>query len=387
MESRKLNQILVLLSYFLVFSCSSKLLPAQEDVTNSLIESASHSDPNSVLSVRTERIDPLDNFRKYTGGYNISNKHYWSSTIYTGKYGYIISALWILCGVSLVAICVISRTYFSEKEKTQRIRTSCSQKIDLWFILLTILFVTLIIIASSIALTGSVRFHARAESIKRIISRTASGASETLFNVSKAIESMQNIKYIYEGLENSTDLNSTAQILSEEASDIQRKAEESMRLVNSGINILEIVTIITVVVNLVAVLALLVARPLKFNPIFSWTIILCWTCTSFLWMYFGIYFFLAEFSNDTCIALDEYQLNSENSSLGSILPCSGKANKILQDVGISIHDLINQVNGKIFTIRSSEIAELQFVCNPFSGPPNYLYQPDNCLKEICMLRD
>lgn len=27
---------------------------------------------------RTRRKDPLDNLNRYTGGYNISNKHYWA---------------------------------------------------------------------------------------------------------------------------------------------------------------------------------------------------------------------------------------------------------------------------------------------------------------------
>lgn len=26
----------------------------------------------------TVRVDPLDHFKKYRGGYNITNKHYWS---------------------------------------------------------------------------------------------------------------------------------------------------------------------------------------------------------------------------------------------------------------------------------------------------------------------
>lgn len=29
----------------------------------------------------TVRIDPLDNLKKYRGGYDITNKHYWSVTL------------------------------------------------------------------------------------------------------------------------------------------------------------------------------------------------------------------------------------------------------------------------------------------------------------------
>jgi hypothetical protein len=32
----------------------------------------------SVLSRRTRRVDPLQGLRKYEGGYNITDMHYWS---------------------------------------------------------------------------------------------------------------------------------------------------------------------------------------------------------------------------------------------------------------------------------------------------------------------
>lgn len=153
---------------------------------------------------------------------------------------------------------------------------------------------------------------------------------------------------------------------------------------------------------------------------------------------------LIRFSGDTCLALDEYQLNPQKSSLGSILPCSDSANNMLEDVGTGIHNLINQViatpgdvkqhcyfvylairflplispatsatgalitqdkiafyyenkvvmsvlysqvNAEISTVRSSDMPDLEYVCNPFSGPPDYLYQPDNCSSSTINIGD
>ncbi|PNX81894.1 transmembrane protein, partial [Trifolium pratense] len=47
----------------------------------------------------TIRVDPLDNFKKYRGGFNITNKNYWSSVIFTGVYGYAIGIFFLLCGI------------------------------------------------------------------------------------------------------------------------------------------------------------------------------------------------------------------------------------------------------------------------------------------------
>ena len=98
-------------------------------------------------------------------------------------------------------------------------------------------------------------------------------------------------------------------------------------------------------------------------------------------MYFGLYYFFDKFAADTCMALDEYQLNPQNSTLGTIIPCSEKLSGsiILHDVGAGIHDIIDQVNSNIYTIKSEyPVKKLDYICNPFSGPPDYQYRPQNC---------
>ncbi|KAJ4751569.1 envelope glycoprotein B [Rhynchospora pubera] len=381
---RRRDEILVVLCFLIAVSCASciEVVPYTTGSNRNLIESNSDSS-STVLSVRTERIDPFDHFKEYKGGYNITNSHYWTSTIFTGKYGYILAALWPIGGITLA----ISSIFFAKKKRTDTRTESHFKKAQFWFIFMGILFLLLTIIASAVAITGSLRFHSSAQSIKRIISRTALEASGTLYNVTKAVESMQNLTSIYDGLANSSNLNSTAQSLSEEATNIQMKAEDSMRLVNRGINILELVTIVFVLMNLLAVLIFLVARPLKLKMVLSMIIFVCWIFTSLFWIYFGLYFFLAEFSGDTCLALDEYQLNPQNSSLGTILPCSDSANTMLEDVGTGIHNLIDQVNAEISAVRSTDMPGLEYVCNPFSGPPEYLYQPDNCSSSTIKIGD
>lgn len=36
------------------------------------------SEPLALAAQRTYRKDPLNDFKKYTGGWNISNRHYWA---------------------------------------------------------------------------------------------------------------------------------------------------------------------------------------------------------------------------------------------------------------------------------------------------------------------
>ncbi|OAY82992.1 hypothetical protein ACMD2_16595 [Ananas comosus] len=309
---------------------------------------------NSLL-IRTQRVDPLDDFKKCRGGYNITSKHYWSSTIFTGRIGYIIAALWFVGGITFSGFLLVTRICFRRKRKQNERATR---------------------VASGVIIGSSSKFHLQARSIKNIITRTAEEASTTIYNVTEAVAAMQNITELFGGRNGSDLLNSNVESLSIQASNIQAKAESSMHLVNKGINTLEVISIITVTLNMIVVLALL--------------IIVCWLSTFLLWAYFGLYFFLYEFSSDTCAALDEYQLNAENSTLSSILPCRERfsADTVLQDVGEEIHDTIDQVNEHILSLGSSFLSEIAYVCNPFSGAPdNYTYQPENCSSNTTKIGD
>ncbi|CAM0874980.1 unnamed protein product [Alopecurus aequalis] len=337
---------------------------------------------DSDLSRRTRRIDPLDGLRKYEGGYNITNEHYWSSTIFTGRSGYIIAALWIISGILFTGFLLASKIFIAKRHERYDGMDYFLDRYHLWSVVLFILLAACSITASAIALHGAVRFHSRAESIKEIVGRTALEATATIYNITGAIERMENTSKLYSNSSQAFDhLNSTVVALNSEAVEIQAKAEKNMRLVSKGINTLELVTILTVALNLVAALVLLVGRALRLQKLYYFCIALCWVLTALFWMYFGLYYFLDKFAGDTCAALEEYQLNPKNSTLGSIIPCSEKfsGSVLLHDVGAGIHDIIDQVNSNIYSIKSEYgVRQLDYICNPFTGPPEYRYRPENC---------
>lgn len=337
---------------------------------------------DSDLSRRTRRIDPLDGLRKYVGGYNITNEHYWSSTIFTGRFGYIIAALWVIGGSLFAGFLLVSKIFFAERKERYGVIDNFLDKYHILSVICLILLAAFAIVASSIALYGAVRFHSRAESIKEIVGRTAFEAAATIYNITGAIERMENTSRLYSNSSKAFDhLNSTVQTLNSEAVEIQEKAEKNMRLASKGINTVEAVTIATVTLNLVAVLALLVARPLRLHKLYYLCIALCWALTALFWMYFGLYYFFDKFAGDTCAALEEYQLNPKNSTLGTIIPCSEKlyGGMILHNVSAGIHDIVDQVNSNIYSIKSQYgVKQLDYICNPFTGPPEYRYRPENC---------
>ncbi|KAM2064349.1 hypothetical protein ACFX16_027754 [Malus domestica] len=109
------------------------------------------------------RPDPLRHLKSYNGGYDITNKHYWASTAFTGVHGYVIAGVWLLCGL-VFTICIA----FLKKPS---IRSTCPIKhfLDRNFILmfiLLLLFTILAIVASSLVLVENERSMKRTEKVK-----------------------------------------------------------------------------------------------------------------------------------------------------------------------------------------------------------------------------
>ncbi|KAH0457440.1 hypothetical protein IEQ34_012755 [Dendrobium chrysotoxum] len=106
-----------------------------------------------LASERTERRDPLNNFKDYTGGWNISNRHYWASVGFTAAPLFIIALVWfVIFGLILIS----SACYYC----------CCRRPIDSYsrvayaISLILLLFFTLAAIVGCILLyNGQGKFH------------------------------------------------------------------------------------------------------------------------------------------------------------------------------------------------------------------------------------
>ncbi|KAK7325085.1 hypothetical protein VNO77_29154 [Canavalia gladiata] len=331
----------------------------------------------------TIRVDPLDNFKKYRGGFNITNKHYWSSVIFTGVYGYALGALCLLCGIIYGSFLVITKVCLKSDGGTRKKKTfPCNYKsCDLSLVPLAILLTIFAIAATGLVLAGSARFHSEAKTSVNIIIKTANEASETIHNTTGALKDMENnFMEANVNAEASVYLDSTTERLDDASANIEKQAKKNRRLINKGLKLVFVITTTIISFNLVAVTALSVSGVLRLRRALHMLLVFCWLMTVICWLFFGVYFFLEKFSSDACTALDNFQENPYNNSLSSILPCDEllSAKSVLSDVSAGIYDLVNEVNANISALQATSDMNLVHVCNPFSEPPQYLYQPENC---------
>ncbi|KAK1430486.1 hypothetical protein QVD17_13256 [Tagetes erecta] len=335
----------------------------------------------------TVRPDPLEHLRKYRGGYDITNVHYWSSTAYTGIAGYVLGALWLLFGVVLGIFLVATTCCKTNKKLKKHKAPTFHKQYYLWHIIVACFFTLLAIVGTGLVLGGNAKFHSRTDKIIDIIIDTADDASKIIYNTTEAMKMTQtNLRGINAAATTTRFLESTSRRLNFTADDIQRQARKNRHRIDLGLRILYIVSTVIFAINLVAVIALTTVGVIKIRRILHILIVFCWLITVLCWVFFGAYFFLSRFARDTCTALEGFQNNPYNNSLSSILPCDQllSAESVLNDVSAGVYNLVNQVNANI--LRTQQYSSFG-VCNPFSGPPEYNYQPNNCSENHIRIGD
>ncbi|VFQ72485.1 unnamed protein product [Cuscuta campestris] len=360
---------LVLILYILLSFNYTSLQAFKLGPDRQLIEVSNSSEESD----DTVRVDPLDRLNKYRGGYDIRNLHYWSSTVFTGIYGYAIGVAWLLCGF-FYGIFLLVRIFCSKRRCTRK-TISCQKQCYLWLFTSAIFFTILAVIASGVVLGGNARFHSRTDKVVDIIIDTADGASDTIYNTTKAMKEMS-VTIGGGGAESTRFLTSTSTTLDARAADIQRQARKHRKDIEKGLRIVYIVSTVIVSLNLVALIALSVSGLLRFKRTLYSLIVLCWILTVLCWFLFGIYFFINKFAGDTCRAFESFQQDPYNSSLSLILPCDElvSAKSVMGVVSGGIYRIVSQVNKRI----SKSYGNFAQICQPFSRPPEYAYQADNC---------
>ncbi|KAJ8755451.1 hypothetical protein K2173_019249 [Erythroxylum novogranatense] len=353
----------------------------------------------------TVRVDPLDNFKKYRGGYDITNKHYWSSTVFTGISGYAIAIVWLLIGILYGSFLLAVLCCCKSRRNRQLKHTSpCFKQryIWIWRIFFSVLFTILAITASGLVLGGNAKYNSQAKTVLNIIIDTVNGASETIYNATRAMKGIRdNLGSTNQSIignfgasgksisDASYFLTSISEKLDAEAANIHRQVKNNSRLIDEGLQIVYITTKVIIAWSLVGLIAgSVIGISRSRRRALRLIIVVCWFLTALCWLFFGLYFFLDNFSIDTCTALENFEENPYNSSLTSILPCDEllSAQPVLSNVGAGVYNLVNQINANLLAIQGSSTTFFS-ICNPFTAPPDNQYEPDDCPANTIRIKD
>ncbi|XP_049410215.1 uncharacterized protein LOC125873346 [Solanum stenotomum] len=320
-----------------------------------IVEAPVQSSSLILAAERTYRKDPLNGFKRYNGGWNIDDRHYWASVAYTAVPFFITTLIWfVIFGLCLLFICICSRCCKREPYGY----SSMAYALSLIFLAL---FTIATIIGCVILYTGQEKFHSSTLNTLDYVVHQANVTADTLMNVSVYLAAAKqlavdrilipanvqtDIDYVQ------TKITSSASTLSTKTADNKDDIEHLIESVRTALIVLSVAMLALTFLGFVfSMFGMQVF--VYILVIFGWilitgTLILC-----------GIFLVLHNVTADTCVAMDEWIQNpTAHTALDDILPCVdyATAQETLtksKEVTYNLVDIVNQVITNVSNINFS----------------------------------
>nr|GMD24861.1 uncharacterized protein LOC109156800 [Ipomoea batatas] len=315
--------------------------PANEGLTSTLV----------LAGNRTKRPDILARFRKYRGGWDIANKHYWASVGFTGAAGFILSVVWFVSfGLALVVHHCIGWSI-----NIKGTESHCSERICL--IVLIVLTCTAAI-GCILLSVGQDKFHVESLGTLKFVVNQSDYTVLTLRNVTEYLTLAKTVKVAQIFLPSNVmdDIDRLNEDLNDAADMLEEKTNDNSDRIRG-----------------------------VFNVVF---IISGWLLVSVTFILCGVFVVIDNAISDTCVAMGEWVDNPHaETALSNILPCVDQrtSNRTLVKSKQVVVDIVNIVNGFIDTYANSNPTDPHnSIYYNQSGPlmPHLCYPYDSQLHDL-----
>lgn len=332
----------------------------------------------ALAAQRTFRKDPLNGFQIYTGGWNISNHHYWASVGYTAGPLFAVAAVWFLgFGICLLVICMCHICHRSKSIGYSRVAYILS--------LIFLLFFTIMAIIGCVMLySGQIRYNkSTTETLAYVMSQADSTVSQ-LKAISDYLTSARQIGVLHVTLPANvqTEIDQIGAKLSTSIATITDKATSSSNNIRNFLNSVRVALIVVSIVMLILTFLGLASSIFGMQVIVYTLVILGWILVTGTFILSGTFLLLHNATADTCVAMSEWvERPSSNTALDEILPCTDNATAQetlmrSKEVTGQLVELINTVVSNVSNINFSPVFVqmyynqsgplLPLLCNPFN---------------------
>lgn len=356
---------------------AKRVLLAETDGSN---EEATLNSTYLILAAkRTYRKDPLDDFKKYTGGWNISNTHYWASVAFTSAPFFVIAAAWfIIFGLCLSLICLCYCCCSKEPYGYSKLAYALS--------LIFLIFFTISAIVGCIVLyTGQGKFHSSTKSTLKYVVNVSHTTVENLRNVSGYLSAAKQISVNQVILPPSiqSDIDRIQTKINSSAITLDTRTRDNAHNINSLLDAVRLALIIIAAAMLVLTFLGFLLSLFGMQALVYILVIIGWIFVTGTFVLCGIFLVLHNVSADTCVAMNQWVRNpTAHTALDDILPCvdNATAQETLtrsKEVTSQLVNVINQVItnvsnrnfppnfGPLYYNQSGPL--LSILCNPFNA--------------------
>ncbi|KAJ3700773.1 hypothetical protein LUZ61_004478 [Rhynchospora tenuis] len=298
---------------------------------------------------RTRRHDFLNKFRLYVGGWDITNKHYWSSVAFTGVSGFSFAAIWFLCFGATLSL------HFCRKWRGKAKERELSSA---WLALL-ILFTCAASTGCILLTVGQNKFNSEAIETLNFVANQSDFTVQTLKNVTDFLSFARTINVGPVNLPSDVQqqIDKVKGDLTDAAGTISQKTQENYRRIRLVIG--DVRHMLIVVASLMLVLALLgflfsVCGHRHAIYIF---VISGWFLVTMTFLLFGVFVIIQSAAEDTCTAMDEWvRYPQAETALSNLLPCVDEriTNQTLYQSKEVVVQMVKIVNRVISSIGRSQ---------------------------------
>ncbi|CAH1423013.1 unnamed protein product [Lactuca virosa] len=340
------------------------------ETERAVLETGSNDENSSLILAdkRTRRKDPNNDFKYYTGGWNISNEHYVSSVSFTAVPLFAIAVIWFVgFGLFLLLTCCCYCCFRRRPYGYSRIAYTLS-------LIFLSLFTISTIVGCVVLYTGQGKFN---DSTTDTLDYVVSQSNDTVYK----LNNVSSILFVAKGIEvNQASLPSDIknhidkvhEMIKGAAQNLKfetRKNENDIKRVLKDVRLALI--IIAAVMLLVALLGFLFSI-LGLQVLVYILVILGWILVTSTLILCGIFLALHNVMGDTCVAMDEWVQNPmAHTALDDILPCvdNTTAQETLsqsKDVTFQLVAIVNNIITNVSNIDPPPFAH--FLSYNQSGP-------------------
>uniref|UniRef100_A0A1J3DA60 Transmembrane protein n=1 Tax=Noccaea caerulescens TaxID=107243 RepID=A0A1J3DA60_NOCCA len=386
-RSKRVFILVCILSSFLLVATATSITEEEEGVEEwraSVKERflAEENELNSSLILaakRTKRKDPEENFKLYTGGWNISNTHYWTSVAYTAAPFITIALVWfVFFGLCLSFICLCYCCCSHRPYGYSRLAYALS-------LILLILFTIAAIVGCVFLYTGQGKFHASTTETLDYVVRQANFTSESLRNVSDYLNAAKKVDVQSSVLPGDV-LSSIDDIqgkINSSATTLSTKTMENQDKIQNVLDNMRLALIIIAAVMLFLAFIGFLLSIFGVQCLVYTLVILGWILVTGTFVLCGVFLVLHNVVGDTCVAMDQWVQNpTSHTALDDILPCvdNATARETLTRTKLVTYQLANLLDSAINSMTNRnfppQVRPLYYnqsgplmpkLCNPFNA--------------------
>ncbi|CAK9142018.1 unnamed protein product [Ilex paraguariensis] len=349
-------------------------------VKRSVLEGKNGGNSSLILAAeRTHRKDPLNDFKYYTGGWNISEEHYISSVAFTAAPLFLIAAIWFAgFGLCLLFMCFCFCC-------CRRRPYGYSQTAYALSIILLSLFTIAAIVGCVVLYLGQGKFHnSTADTLDYVVSK-ADTTVENLRNVSDYLAAAKQVgvEQIFLPPDVQRNIDQVETNINSSATTLEFKTKQNRKDIKKGLDAVRLALIIIAAVMLLLALLGFLFSILGMQCLVYILVIIGWILVAATFILCGVFLVLHNVVGDTCVSMNEWVQNpTAHTALDDILPCldNATAQETLSQSKDVTYQLVGVVNGIITNVSNANIPPgaglfyynqsgplVPVLCNPFNA--------------------